>query len=107
VGAYQGSVKLRLPDCEADGEVNLEAHVDHTGHVTWGGTLQTDADLWTLRGQQIDIVLSGDRVGTVVLLGGRSVPGPEIISVRGTGPVPFHVARQPRSADADAPPQLS
>jgi hypothetical protein len=99
-------VKLPLPDGEADGEVNLEAHVDHTGHVTWGGTLQTDADLSSFRGQQIDIVLSGGRVGTVVLMGGRFHPGPEIISVRGTGPVPFQVARPFRSGDAGTPPQL-
>jgi hypothetical protein len=100
-------VKLRLPEGEADGEVNLEAHVDRTGHVTWGGTLQTEADLLAFRGQQIDIVLSGGRTGTIVLVEGRFRPGPEIISVRGTGPVPFQVARQPGSGDADAPPPLS
>jgi hypothetical protein len=105
VGAYQGSVKLRLAEGEADGEVNLEAHVDHTGHVTWGGTVQSDADLLALRGEQIDIVLSGGRVGTIVVLGGRPLPGPKIISVRGTGPVPFQIARL-RSGDAGTPPQL-
>jgi len=100
-------VKLRLPDGEADGEVNLEAHVDHTGHVTWGGTLQTDADLSALQGQQVDIVLSGGRVGAIVVVGGRFLPGPEIISVKGTGPVPFQIPRHFGSSDADTPPQLS